>query len=340
MSGMSLNPWVLIFRVICWTATITVISYWLYVFSLNEDLSSVHYKKYYQSKGDVFPVLSLCFRNPFSTKNSEITGAGINESSYLNFLEGTYFVPEMLNINYENITIDVSEYVVKYWVEWRNGSYKTYSLMNDKTNFFTSSYAGFWRQWFYNCYAMQVPPDKLIQAFSVLFENNAFPSRNRSINRDRLTLLHYPNQLTRSLETIKYFWPKRQTNVDYDMKFKINGMEVMRLRSRGEEHCNVDWENDDDSVIVKHTNAVGCRAPYQNPSNNIVKCSNKDQMKEARFTIGTNEYGTLPPCKTMEKIYYTYEEADLSGTEWSGTGRFWFTIYIYDQQFKEIVQTR
>ena len=88
MSGTRWDKFVSVFHVICWTVTLAVISYWLYIFSLNEDLSIVDYKKYYQSKSDVFPVLSLCLRNPFSKKNLRMTGAGINETSYLHFLEG------------------------------------------------------------------------------------------------------------------------------------------------------------------------------------------------------------------------------------------------------------
>ena len=82
MSGASWKKFVLLFHVICWTATATLISYWLYNFNLNEDLSSVEFKKYYKSKSDVFPVLSLCLRNPFSKKNLRLTSAGINETSY------------------------------------------------------------------------------------------------------------------------------------------------------------------------------------------------------------------------------------------------------------------
>ena len=340
MSGVCWTKFVLFFHVICWTATVTLIAYWLYRFKLNEDLSIVEYKKYYESKTDVFPVVSLCLRNPFSKKNFRMTSPGINETSYVNFLEGKYFVPEMLTIDYENITLDMSKYVVEYYVEWRNGSHGNYSPTNDDGKIFTSSYAGFWLNWLYNCYALKVPPDKQIQIFSVLVKSNIFPSSNRPQHYDMMVLLHYPNQLLRSLKTIKYAWPKRETNDNYVMRFKINGVEIMRRRNKNSRPCYKNWENHDDNVIGKHTNTVGCRAPYQDPSDNIAPCSTKDQMKKARFTLRSDEYGILPPCKGMEKIYYTYEESELSGTDWSGTGHFWFGIYLFDQQFKEIVQTR
>ena len=187
---------------------------------------------------------------------------------------------------------------------------------------------------------MQVTHDKNVQSVWLLIKSNIFPSGIRPHYDDMIALLHYPNQLLRSLESIKYAWPKRETNDSYVMRFRINGVEILRRRNKNSRPCDNNLVNYDDHVISKHTTTVGCRAPYQNPSNKIAQCSTKDKMKEARFNLGSNQYRTIPPCKAMEKIYYTYDESDLSGTEWAGTGQFWVGIYLFHQQFKEIVQTR
>ena len=63
----------LVFHGVCWIATTSVVSYWIYIFSLNEDLCVVDYKKYYQEKTDHYPVLSLCFENPFSSKSQNLS---------------------------------------------------------------------------------------------------------------------------------------------------------------------------------------------------------------------------------------------------------------------------
>lgn len=332
-----------LFECICWTTTTTVIFYWIYKFSLNEDLCIVDYKKYDQSKSDVFPVLSLCFKDPFSSKKLSMTSAGINETSYLKFLEGTYFIPEMLDIDYKNITIDISDNLVAHWAQFRNGSYEEIYHVNNYRKLFFPTYAGFWGggfPGFYNCYGMQMPPDKEIQNFGVLLKNNIFPSSMRPSSHDFFTLLHYPTQLLISTKSIKYAWPTRITNNTYSMRFKVILMEVIRRRNKGNFPCNEDWENIDDSILVKHTSDVGCKAPYQDPSKMIRRCYTSDEMKKARFTLRTNGYGALPPCKEMEKILYTYEEVDLSSTEWKGRDQFWISIFFRDQHFKEIVQTR
>ena len=339
---MSENKWnkvVLFFHAVCWIATATVISYWLYIFNLNEDLSIVDYKNYYQSKSDLSPVLSVCLQSPFSKQNLRMTSDGINETSYLEFLNGNYFVPEMLNVEYKNITLNMSKYVVEYFVKWRNGSSATYAHRGRET--FTTSYAGFISYpHFHNCYAMQVPSDSQIEVFSVLVNSNIFPFGIRPVNFNMVTILHYPNQLLRSYKTRKHSWTKRGRNDSYAMRFIINGAEVISRRNKENHPCDKHWETHDDNVIVNHVNNVGCRSPYQNPSNNISLCLTKDQMKNARFTLRSGAYGFPLPCKAMEKIYYTYEESELSGTAWPRAGHFWIGIYLIDQQFKEIVQTR
>lgn len=344
MSEKSWKKCVLFFDGICWSTTVTVIFYWIYIFSQNEDLCIVDYKKYYQDKTDVFPVLSLCFRNPFSNKKLGMSSAGINDTSYLEFLEGKYFSPEMLAIDYKNITMDMSEYLVRYWVNWRNGSYETKSLenKNDK-KIFISTYAGFrldGHYKFYNCYGMQMPSDKQMSAFYVQLRNTIFPSSTGPTSYDFFTLLHYPNQLLISMKSVKYTWPKHQTNNTYETKFTINLVEVIRRRNKDNRPCDEEWGNHDDNLLVKHTNNAGCRAPYQDPSVTIRNCSNTYEMKQARFKLRKDDYGAFPPCKAMEKIIYTYEETDLSSTEWEGKGNFWVGIHFIDQNFKEIVQTR
>ena len=63
-------------------------------------------------------------------------------------------------------------------------------------------------------------------------------------------------------------------------------------------------------------------------------------MKKARFELRYDEYGNAPPCTSMEKITYSYEEFDLSNTKWSGTGNFWIGIHHQNRNFKNIVQIR
>ena len=328
-----------IFQVLCWMTTASVIVFWLYKFSLNQDYSVIEYKKYHQDEADVYPMLSLCFKNPFDSDKIATNDTQINGTSYLEFINGQYFAPKMLDIDHGKIIMNISDYIDDAWIGWRNGSYRRkYDNQYHKKLFF-STFSGFWLGTFYHCYGLQVIPDGQVDTFTVLM-NDAIFSNNRRSSRNFFTLLHYPNQLLRSMRSIKYSWKKRRRNSTYSMRFLVNRMEVVKRRNKRRTPCNENWKNHDDEVLLRHIQEGGCRAPYQNIQTPIPVCSNGSKIKKAGISLRTDEYGRWPPCIGMEKIIYSYEEADLSDTEWSGTGDVWIGLYFNDPYFVEVSQER
>ena len=186
-----------------------------------------------------------------------------------------------------------------------------------------------------------MPDNKNVQNFGVSMKRSVFPLGNQPMHREFETLLHYPGQLLRSIETHKYSWNPWTPNTIYSMRFKVNALEIIKRRNKKDMPCSEEWEHDDDQILVNHTNYIGCRAPYHNPSNRIAKCSTKYKIAEARFNISSDGYGLPPPCKTIGKLLYTYEEADLNGSEYStDPSQFWVGIWLADTHFKEIKQIR
>ena len=100
-----------LFHVICWTITIILVSYWIYVYNLNDDLCIVDYKKYYETESDEFPVLSICLKNHISKEKLRLQNAEIDIESYIKFLGGNKFKKEFTEIDYESLVIDMSKYV-------------------------------------------------------------------------------------------------------------------------------------------------------------------------------------------------------------------------------------
>ena len=115
---------------------------------------------------------------------------------------------------------------------------------------------------------------------------------------------------------------------------------MIKHRDKITHPCNQDWERHDSIVQMRHSHIVGCVAPYQNNDNKLTHCSTKYEMKRSRFELRYDEYGNAPPCKSMEKITYSYREIDLSNTEWAANGTFWIGIYHQNNNFKDIVQIR
>ena len=63
-------------------------------------------------------------------------------------------------------------------------------------------------------------------------------------------------------------------------------------------------------------------------------------MLEAQLPLSLETQTKHPhPCKAMEKIYYNYEEPDITG-DWEGTGKFAMSVYFFDPRYKEISQSR
>ena len=152
--------------------------------------------------------------------------------------------------------------------------------------------------------------------------------------------IHYPNQLMVSAKTIKLAWPTRERYDRFEMRFHVDGAEVLQRRNKRSQPCIENWKNYDDVVLVKHLNNVTCRSPYQMPSVTYPICDTKKNIKKSQFNFITGDIDMYPPCKAMEKVYYTFQETNLEGTEWNNKDQFWVVIYFFDHQFKNITKTR
>ena len=71
------------FHLICWTITIALVSYWIYAYTLNEDLCLVDYKKYLETDFDEFPVLSICLKDQISKEKLELQNPKIDIETYI-----------------------------------------------------------------------------------------------------------------------------------------------------------------------------------------------------------------------------------------------------------------
>ena len=330
-----------LFRSCCITIATLLIIYWIYVFIQNEDLCTVDYKKYYETENDVYPSLSLCFKNSFSEAKLKKISQSFNSSMYVKFLKGEHFDSEMLNINYSNIEEDINEKVVEEYVSFRNGSYMIQHLPKDEKRIFNKSFTGFCFDNFHTCYTLQVPQVKEIQSYAISLKSNIFPNSVRPPSYDFMTLFHYPNQLLLSTKTVKYSWPEREEYDNYELLFRINGVEMLHRRNKGKQPCYFDWKNYDEALIEHHVRKVGCRPPYLMPKGvEVPLCNTTDLMKNSKFILKTGDYELDAPCISMEKIYYGVEESTLKNTNWAIEDHFWIGIYLYNHRFKEIMKTR
>lgn len=326
------------FHILCQASAASLIIYWIYRYGLNNDLCTIEYKTFLNDKGDVYPVLSLCIKNPISDKILLLQNPRVNQSVYIDFLKGEYFDPSFVNIDYKNVTMDMSDYLISDFKKYANGS-KSYTNLNphDKKERISKNTAWILYDDLYNCYSLNVPQNKQMERYGVVLKASIFPNNTRPSNSGFISLIHYPDQLMTSGGTIKYSWPELDRHDKVIMRFKINGVEVLKRRTNGKQLCNPNWEKYDDTVLVKHLSQVGCRAPYQFPSKHFPVCHSQEEMAKAKMDFLSNTFEVNPPCKTIEKLYYTFEESSSPHLD---DGQFEVAIYFFDQQFKEILRSR
>ena len=170
-----------IFQVVCILISLGLAGFWTYKFSLNEDISKVEYKEFFKDLEDVYPLMTLCFRNPFINAYKD----HMLESDRLNLekmMSGNISV-SLEHFDYDNRTFHLSEYVTSYYIRWRNGSTVTYPSLQYKWNHVYESYSGLWREEFYKCFSLENPNNQ-VAAMSILVSNEVFPNGTRPLMFD------------------------------------------------------------------------------------------------------------------------------------------------------------
>ena len=331
-----------IFHLFCATAAISLSIFWIYTYSLNEDLCKVEFKSYYEDTEDKLPVLSICFKDFLSDEKLKLIPHQVTRSKYLEFLKGDLFEENLANVVYQNVTVNMDEYIKSQLIIYRNESYidRNFNSSNENKIIVASSVA-LWRDvGLYTCYTLQMAPNNEVELYQIGLKKTVFPNGSRGTVGGMITILHYPNQLLVSTENLRYSWPTRKTNDKFRMMFKINGVEVIKRRNRRRKPCHENWKNYDDFVLLDHLNKVGCRVPYLHTSQSFPWCNSSKTIKAAQLSLKRSFSDKSPPCKSMEKLYYTYEEEEYGSFIDAEDGVFQVGVWFSSQQFKEITQTR
>ena len=309
------------------------------MYTLNKDLCTVDFKTFNPGKEDFYPILSLCFSDAASDKMFSLDNYPINQSTYIDFLEGKHFNASLLKINYEHIAMNISDYVIGDWMKPTKDKHPSTSLPSENEAIFKNRFSWFdgGIRRFYHCYPLRLPQISGLSYYGITLKNSIFRNGTRPPDRGFMSLLHYPNQILRSTRTKKYGWPERDRYDKFIMRFKINGVEILTRRRNGLQACDDNWKDHDDAVLVQHLKKIGCRAPYQYPSKQFPICNTRENLTKTTLDFLSNDFESHPPCKAMEKVYYTFEESSSPESE---EGQFEVGLYFFDQQFKEILRSR
>ena len=297
---------------ICILATVGLSIYSMYRYSLNEDTTEVRVTSFLSSKDSIYPSLSFCILPPFLKNNFTIYGdENINLTSYQNFLKGDFWDDKMLKVDYDNVTIALSDNLI-------NGTYKTHSRKVGIVDWNVQYFVSF-RSLQRKCFTIRAPtPTNGLLLHSWLkIKSDIFPEGKISDDQKIYTYLHYPGQRFTAYYTIKNDFDSRQNKSNnYRMVFRVQNIDVIIRRNKMHEPCLDGEQHYDELYLQKWTQKIGCR-PYHwkfEDKNDITPiCSNSSQMKKFLMQPDTIDVESFtPPCKTIDQLEYIYHEEDIT----------------------------
>ena len=331
--------------VLCVFSTIILVGLWIHRYSLDKDMAVIESRNYFSNPDDVFPVMSLCFNQSFQDHYFKKWGSHIRGSDYRDFLFGEHFDEAMTKIDFSSVTTNISDFVLFYKVEYRNGTFIDNTIDNIawKPLYYTLS----WNSWgvLVKCFGLEIT-DKNVYDVRLFMKREIFPENVRNADGGFAVLFHYPNQILASLPTIKRQWIKRDSATNHYMGFDLKSADVNVQRyKKSQQNCIPDWKNYDNITLERHLEKVGCKTPDQITNNTWSICSSKEKMKEARLPFNTINLRPCTEIETIEYEYGDYEDYDGKYRGLSFHGKYWknwicFVYRILNPRFRVISQEK
>ena len=361
-----------IFSFFCTFTTIVLTAICFHKFMLNDDLAQIDFPTYHQKPHAIYPALTLCFMGPsiFVDDNLRAQGKGFNSTSYHNFLSGRFWMDEMNDIDFDKMTFDIEDYLEGISIRssanqtiYKHCSknfqhilqelmgYKCLETPNNTKPFYIS-----FKNHQTKCFSTNVPFDlnNKVQDLRLFIKSSIFPERlheDFKFEKNFGVFVHYPQQFFRSPIHKLYQKAKNDSNLGV-LNFKVVNMEVLRRRNKQNQKCNDQW-NDDDKIMEKTINVVGCKPPHWQTNSKEKKCRSPKQME--KYTMPFVEWiphlpsmdsfeDLPPPCQDILEIHYEYLETKWEKAEFAGldveTDFFEVNLAFPSPTYKEIIHVR
>ena len=329
------------FRAVCLVATFLMLLRGTIKYNLDESVSIVDTKDFHGTKNDIYPVFTLCLEMDFKHKSFDDPRHTLPLYSYSSeknkdfkmtqkdIQEYVYFTMGIRNsektFNYDNITVDVTDYLADVIVESGNNVVYKWEGDSAKQQPLFISY----RHPLIKCFSLDLSAlimanlgesKTVISHLSIRFSNydptlKLFGSTSEMLWAN---FMHYPKQLMRSTALDREHLGMLSDH--FSKSIYVDSVEVIRRRNTHIQPCDENYKQEDDMIIKRLAEREGCLAPYwmvngvdyQKPCTNASEMSNL--LTPDLNTIDPKFLGQFQseePCSQVYGISYTVKKKSL-----------------------------
>ena len=326
------------YKFVCAIVVTFMIGYWFYKYEIEDrDIGVVDFVPIEEATGLDLPVASLCFKHPVLEEKLMKTNPNVTKESYLECLEGRSYNVPLENINYHNVTLNLTDYFLYADDLWRNESFFSNSSLSIEHE---ESFNGLYRKRLMKCFSLR---------FS--FENNRYIKSIRfHYDLQKLLLawypeltwrdvkiyfkIHYPNQFLLG-ETPAYFKMHKRSEW---RTIEILELELLKRRNTRKKKCLTDTFIFDSLVLEKHLSQMECRISYLKTKKNVPLCNTSDKMRIGAFEYENSKSVNIPKaCRRITKMKLDMDEY---GKNWIEDSKIWKFRIDYPEEVKIITQSK
>ena len=305
----------------------------------NDDVSSLHYKKFYHHKQDTYPTFSVCIASYRGGLFKDVLGVHKAEL-YSHHLQGK-LKEDLYNISkfdYDDVVVDVRKLFEFYH---RKTKGKDGKLLTKITKEFDEVFQISYRNHEKLCFTkkeIEGIDQHLIKIDLMKISANWLETHDsqclvyvhlkgqflRSLGKPAVSLIGkdlFEEKTDECLTERGLYGRKPKTDSDflYTIKSRINSVDVLRKRQDADEKCNRTLQNDDAKYLEYLIQKIQCIPPFMGyfvngpeKQTNLPECNKKDLYKlafnysvEDNFDVTAKHY--LQPCTQMSSVITTTE---------------------------------
>ena len=313
----------------------------------NRQSFEVDLQRFNENARAPYPSISMCFATPFQDKLVRNSGVKIDPYSYAEFLLGRSNDTSLLNMNYEKISLQLSDFLIdtRIFTKSIDNIKEDESIPVDRIS---SNSLNVYEWRFLKCFTFDFPFKEKLSFNGILIQikKDIFPNSSRPMDgwTNYLGLsfyFHYPNQLFGSYSSRKLMWPKEMTPT-YTTVIYLSNIEILTGRKPSVTEC-INEPDYDKAIMRNVVSQVKCVPPYWNITGDFPMCQTQKQLSQIAHVAWDNFFTNdrnLQPCTKVGKINAEFVDTENSWDGMNDTEHLLFQVFFREQYFQKQTMKR